>query len=58
MTGTGSCVFAAFLTRDDASQALAGLPAGWQGFVARGLDVSPLVHRLEAERAARRADLG
>lgn len=58
MTGTGSCVFAAFPTQEDATRALAGLPGGWQGFVARGLDVSPLVHRLEAERAARQADLG
>jgi len=58
MTGTGSCVFAAFLTQEEATRALAGLPERWQGFVARGLGVSPLVHRLEAERTARRADLG
>ena len=58
MTGTGSCVFAAFPTQEEATRALAGLPGGWQGFVARGLDVSPLAHRLEAERAARQADLG
>lgn len=58
MTGTGSCVFAAFLTEEEATRALAGLPGQWQGFVARGLDESPLVHRLEGERAARRADLG
>jgi len=58
MTGTGSCVFAPFLTRDEATRALAALPERWQGFVVRGLGVSPLVHRLEAERAARQADLG
>lgn len=58
MTGTGSCVFAPFLTQEDATRALAGLPDRWQGFVARGLGMSPLAHRLEAERAARRADLG
>jgi 4-diphosphocytidyl-2-C-methyl-D-erythritol kinase len=58
MTGTGSCVFAAFATREEAAGALAGLPGRWQGFVARGLDASPLAHRLEAERLARRADLG
>jgi 4-diphosphocytidyl-2-C-methyl-D-erythritol kinase len=58
MTGTGSCVFAAFATESEATRALAGLPGRWQGFVTRGLAVSPLVHRLEAEQAARRADLG
>jgi 4-diphosphocytidyl-2-C-methyl-D-erythritol kinase len=58
MTGTGSCVFAAFVTEAEATRALAGLPGRWQGFVTRGLAVSPLVHRLEAEQAARRADLG
>ena len=58
MTGTGSCVFAAFTTQQEAIGALEGLPGRWQGFVARGLDRSPLVHRLEAERVARRADLG
>ncbi len=58
MTGTGSCVFAPFPTQEDATRALTGLPDRWQGFVARGLGVSPLFHRLEAERAARRADLG
>jgi 4-diphosphocytidyl-2-C-methyl-D-erythritol kinase len=58
MTGTGSCVFAAFLTQEEAAAALVGLPGGWQGFVARGLATSPLLGRLEAERAAGRADLG
>jgi len=58
MTGTGSCVFAAFTTQQEAIGALEGLPGRWQGFVARGLERSPLVHRLEAERVARRADLG
>jgi len=58
MTGTGSCVFAAFPTRDEAAAALAGLPEGWQGFVARGLATSPLLERLEAERATGRTDLG
>ena len=58
MTGTGSCVFATFPAQEEATRALAGLPGRWRGFVARGVDVSPLVHRLEAERAARQADLG
>jgi len=51
MTGTGSCVFAAFADHDSAQAALDGLPPGWRGFVARGLDRSPLQERLAAERS-------
>jgi 4-diphosphocytidyl-2-C-methyl-D-erythritol kinase len=51
MTGTGSCVFAAFADRGAATAALEGLPAEWRGFVARGLDRSPLQERLAAERS-------
>jgi len=51
MTGTGSCVFAAFADRGSAQAALDGLPRGWRGFVARGLDRSPLQERLAAERS-------
>ena len=50
LTGTGSCVFAAFAEREAAEAALAGLSQGWRGFVARGLDRSPLQERLAAER--------
>lgn len=42
LTGTGACVFAAFDTRADAQRVLAQLPAGWNGFVARGCNHSPL----------------
>jgi 4-diphosphocytidyl-2-C-methyl-D-erythritol kinase len=51
MTGTGSCVFAAFADRGAAAAALKGLPPEWRGFVARGLDRSPLQERLAAERS-------
>jgi 4-diphosphocytidyl-2-C-methyl-D-erythritol kinase len=51
MTGTGSCVFAAFADRVAAEAALEGLPTEWRGFVARGLDRSPLQERLAAERS-------
>ena len=51
MTGTGSCVFAPFDDRGSAQAALAGLPRKWRGFVARGLDRSPLQERLAAERS-------
>ena len=52
LTGTGSCVFAAFDTPGAARAALADLPAGWTGYVARGLDRSPLQERLAAERSS------
>ncbi len=51
LTGTGSCVFAAFGTRAAAAAALDGLPTQWQGFVTQGLDRSPLMERLEAPGA-------
>jgi 4-diphosphocytidyl-2-C-methyl-D-erythritol kinase len=53
LTGTGSCVFAAFATRGAAEAALAELPVEWSGFVARGLNRSPLQERLAAERSSR-----
>ncbi len=53
LTGTGSCVFAAFADRGAAKAALADLPQGWRGFVARGLERSPLQERLAAERRSR-----
>lgn len=53
LTGTGSCVFAAFADRSSARAALAELPARWSGFVVRGLQRSPLLKRLAAERASR-----
>ena len=51
MTGTGSCVFAAFADRGSAVAALEGLPPEWRGIVARGLGRSPLQERLAAERS-------
>ena len=42
MTGSGACVFASFAGPDAAFQALAQLPLGWRGWVARGLDTHPL----------------
>jgi len=52
LTGTGSCVFAPFDTPEAARAALADLPAEWTGYVARGLDRSPLQERLAAERSS------
>ena len=51
LTGTGSCVFAGFASRGAAEVALADLPKKWRGFVARGLDRSPLQERLAAEQS-------
>jgi len=49
MTGTGACVFAAFPSETAANAALEALPESWQGFVARGINRSPLVDRLAAD---------
>jgi 4-diphosphocytidyl-2-C-methyl-D-erythritol kinase len=42
MSGSGACCFAEFAGESAAQQALADLPAGMRGFVARGLDIHPL----------------
>ncbi len=46
LTGSGGCLFAAFETRAAAAAALAGLPRRWRGFVAQGVNRSPLLDRL------------
>jgi len=42
LTGTGSCLFASFESEENANQVLDQLPKKWQGFVAKGLNKSPL----------------
>lgn len=42
MTGTGACVFAAFATQVEAQAVGRQLPGGWTGFLARGVNRSPL----------------
>jgi len=42
LTGSGACVFARFEDRASAEGALARLPGGMKGFVARGLEHHPL----------------
>ncbi|RMG57775.1 MAG: 4-(cytidine 5'-diphospho)-2-C-methyl-D-erythritol kinase [Gammaproteobacteria bacterium] len=54
MTGTGSCVFAAFEDRATARAVLEQAPAEWEGFVARGRNRSPLLDRLDLETASAR----
>ncbi|MBI1423358.1 MAG: 4-(cytidine 5'-diphospho)-2-C-methyl-D-erythritol kinase [Gammaproteobacteria bacterium] len=47
LTGTGACVFAAFATEQDARSAWAELAGQWQGFVAKGVNTSPLLTTLQ-----------
>jgi 4-diphosphocytidyl-2-C-methyl-D-erythritol kinase len=47
MSGTGSCVFAAFETPEQAERVAARVPDRWSGFVARGLNRSPLHELLQ-----------
>lgn len=42
LTGTGACVFTSFATVDAAQAALARVPGEYSGFIARGLNRSPL----------------
>lgn len=49
MTGTGSCVFAGFDKQQQAESVYEKMPQGWEGFVAKGMNHSPLILRLEKE---------
>jgi 4-diphosphocytidyl-2-C-methyl-D-erythritol kinase len=51
LTGTGACVFLRCRSRSDAQQLRDRLPGRWRGFVARGLNRSPLLDRLAAHRS-------
>jgi len=42
MSGTGSCVFAAFGDEQTAREAAVAVPQDWEWFVARGIDRSPV----------------
>ena len=46
LTGTGSCIFAAFASAAAAEDVVARVPDRWTGFVARGLNTSPVHERL------------
>ncbi len=46
MSGTGACVFAAFASEARAQAVYRQLPAQWQGFVARGVNHSPVLAAL------------
>ncbi|NKI74019.1 4-(cytidine 5'-diphospho)-2-C-methyl-D-erythritol kinase [Dickeya sp. CFBP 2040] len=49
LTGTGACVFAEFDTESAARQVLDRAPEGLNGFVARGVNVSPLQQRISGQ---------
>lgn len=52
MSGTGACVFAAFADQAEAERVLSLRPSEMQGFVARGLNQSPLLQSINAVQAA------
>jgi len=47
LTGSGGCIFAKFANKTVAKQVLNELPSRWHGFVAKGLNKSPLARSLE-----------
>ncbi|MBU3022576.1 4-(cytidine 5'-diphospho)-2-C-methyl-D-erythritol kinase [Aestuariibacter sp. A3R04] len=47
MTGTGACVFAVFDNEASAQKVVNILPEHWNGFVAKGVNTSPLQEKLE-----------
>ena len=49
LTGTGSCLFASFKSESSAKLVLSQLPKDrqWQGFVAKGVNISPLISSLQ-----------
>lgn len=49
LTGTGACVFAEFENKARAQEILAILPEWLTGFVARGMNTSPLITTLKAQ---------
>jgi 4-diphosphocytidyl-2-C-methyl-D-erythritol kinase len=49
LTGTGACVFAEFDTESAALQVLEQAPAWLRGFVARGVNLSPLASALAGQ---------
>jgi len=48
MTGTGSCIFAAFNSEEQAEAVYQQLPHNWRGFVAKGSNRSALYQRMES----------
>jgi 4-diphosphocytidyl-2-C-methyl-D-erythritol kinase len=51
MSGTGACLFAAFNSKQQAEQIADIVPSDWQGFVAKGLNTSPLATMIKDHSA-------
>ncbi len=51
VTGTGACVFVRVSDQHEGQRVIERLPEDWKGFVARGLNRSPLLDRLASLRA-------
>ena len=49
MTGTGACLFAAFDTEARAREVAVRVPPEWRGFIAKGLNYSPLRAQLNTD---------
>ena len=49
LTGTGACLFAQFASKHDAMSVLEQMPAQWEGFVAKGVNQSPLLCSLPSK---------
>ncbi len=49
MTGTGGSVFMPLANEEEGERLLMDLPPGWQGFICRGLNRSPLITRVEGQ---------
>ncbi|SJM95386.1 4-diphosphocytidyl-2-C-methylerythritol kinase [Crenothrix polyspora] len=47
LTGTGACVFAQFSSKEAAISAYDALKGSWQVYLARGMNISPLLSKLE-----------
>jgi 4-diphosphocytidyl-2-C-methyl-D-erythritol kinase len=47
LTGSGSCIFAPFDDKLNAEKVLAQLPKKWCGFIAKGMNYSPLLIALK-----------
>ena len=50
LTGTGAAVFVAISEEEQARQLLGQVPSSWQGFVARGINQSPLRRLVDSMR--------
>jgi 4-diphosphocytidyl-2-C-methyl-D-erythritol kinase len=52
LTGTGACVFAQFSSKEAAVSAYDVLKESWQVYLARGMNTSPLLSKLEISKHA------